>query len=203
MKTITSEIGRSGGFGNIGFDHHHHDQLISSSPIMWASPQNSHILALIRSTQNPNPNPSTLLSNSVKEEGGMMGTHLLTEPTLGLDSISQFPSSLGLCSPFWKNSTQNQAQQNGFSTVGEAQNSGIQELYQRLRSTTGNYYSTDTSGAAIVLSNVAATSSNSNPSSTILESAPVVGGSGELGYCWNNPPFSSWSDLSTTSGAYP
>jgi hypothetical protein len=105
-----------------------------------------------------------------------------------LDPISQVPS-LGLCSPFWKS---NQHQQNGF-TVGEAQNSGIQELYQRLRSST-NYYSDNPS--AIVLSNVATSSSTST--STILESAPVAGG--ELGY-WN--PAFSWSDLPTTNGAYP
>ncbi|XP_011039231.1 PREDICTED: dof zinc finger protein DOF1.1-like isoform X2 [Populus euphratica] len=192
MKTMASDIGRSG-FGN-GFEHE-----LSSSPIMWASPQNSHILALLRATQNPNPNPSTL-SNSifVKEEGGLIGNQFISEPgvgtaalnarTVGMDPISQVPS-LGLCSPFWKN---NQHQQNGF-TVVEAQNSGIQELYQRLRSST-NYYTDNPS--AIVLSNVATSSSTST--STILESAPVAGG--ELGY-WN--PAFSWSDLPTTNGAYP
>ncbi|XP_061948920.1 dof zinc finger protein DOF2.4-like [Populus nigra] len=190
MKTMASDIGRSG-FGN-GFEHE-----LSSSPIMWASPQNSHILALLRATQNPNP---STLSNSifVKEEGGLIGNQFISEPgvgtaalnarTLGLDPISQVPS-LGLCSPFWKS---NQHQQNGF-TVGEAQNSGIQELYQRLRSST-NYYTDNPS--AIVLSNVGTSSSTST--STILESAPVAGG--ELGY-WN--PAFSWSDLPTTNGAYP
>lgn len=191
---MASDIGRSG-FGN-GFDHD-----LPSSPILWAAPQNSHILALLRATQNPNP--STLSNSiSVKEEGGMIGTHMITEPTVAthalnartlcLDSINEVPS-LGLCSPFWKNS-QHQAQQhqqNGF-TVGEAQNSGIQELYQRLRSST-NYY---TDNAAVVLSNVPSSSTSS--SSTVLESAPL--GGGELGY-WN--PAFSWSDLPTTNGAYP
>ncbi|EEF40024.1 zinc finger protein, putative [Ricinus communis] len=198
MKTMVSEIGRSS-FGNV-FDH----ELPSSSPIMWASPHNSHLLTLLRANHNPNPN-STTLSNSlgVKEETGcMIGTQMMAETTgatgalnartLGMDHLSQVPS-LGLCSPFWKNS-QNQAQhhqQNGF-IVGEAQNSGIQELYQRLRSSTNTYY---TDNSSVVLSNVG---SSSTSSSNILESSPVAGG--ELGY-WN--PTFSWSDLPTTNGAYP
>ncbi|KAJ6413060.1 hypothetical protein OIU84_005964 [Salix udensis] len=135
-----------------------------------------------------NPNPSTL-RNSIS----VIGNHMISEPaaetapwnarTLGLDPISQVSSS-----PSWKS---NQHQQNGF-TVGEAQNSGIQELYQRLRSST-NYYTDNPS--AIVRSNVTIPSSTS---STILGSAPVAGG--ELGY-WN--PAFSWSDLPTTNGAYP
>ncbi|KAG5241357.1 dof zinc finger protein [Salix suchowensis] len=193
MKTMASDIGRSG-FGN-GFEHE-----LSSSPIMWASPQNSHILALLRATQNPNLNPSTLSNSiSVKEEGVFIGNQFISDQpgvgtaalnarTLGFDPISQVPS-LGLCSPFWKS---NQHQQNGFA-VGEAQNSGMQELYQRIRSST-NYYTDNPS--AVVLSNVATSSSTST--STILESAPVAGG--ELGY-WN--PAFSWSDLPTTNGAYP
>ncbi|XP_021274119.1 dof zinc finger protein DOF5.1-like [Herrania umbratica] len=196
MKTVASEIGRSG-LGN-GFDHE-----LQSSPILWASPQSSHLLALLRTTQNPNPNT---LSNpvSIKEEVSLLGSHMMNEPaavstgalnarTLGLDPLSQVPS-LGLCSPFWKNS-QHQAQQhqqnNGF-LPGEVQSTGIQELYQRLKSS-ASYYS---DSSAVVLSNVASSSS----SSSILESAPVAGG--ELGY-WNPVFSSSWSDLPTTNGAYP
>lgn len=195
MKTVASEIGRSG-FGN-GFDHE-----LPSSPIMWASPQNSHILTLLRATHNSNPNSSTL-SNSlaVKEEGCMIGTYLIGEPTvatgalnartLGLDPLAQVPS-LGLCSPFWKNSQHQaqQQQQTGFIAC-EAQNSGIQELYQRLRSST-NYYC---DSSTVPLGNLA---SSSTAASTILESSPVAGG--ELGY-WN--PTFSWSDLPTTNGACP
>ncbi|KAJ6413059.1 hypothetical protein OIU84_005964 [Salix udensis] len=142
--------------------------------------------ALLRATLNPNP---STLRNSIS----VIGNHMISEPaaetapwnarTLGLDPISQVSSS-----PSWKS---NQHQQNGF-TVGEAQNSGIQELYQRLRSST-NYYTDNPS--AIVRSNVTIPSSTS---STILGSAPVAGG--ELGY-WN--PAFSWSDLPTTNGAYP
>ncbi|XP_011009268.1 PREDICTED: dof zinc finger protein DOF1.1-like [Populus euphratica] len=193
IKTIASEIGRSG-FGN-GFDHE-----LSSSPIMRASPQNSHIFALLRATQNPNPN-TPCNSISVKQDGFLIGKHMISEPAvetaalnariLGLDPISQV-SSLGLCSPSWKS---NQHQQNRF-TVGEAQNSGIQELYQRLRSSTN--YNTD-NPSAIVLSNVTTSSSTStSTSSTILESAPVAGG--EFGY-WNQA--FSWSGLPTTNGPYP
>ncbi|KAJ6919526.1 dof zinc finger protein DOF2.4 [Populus alba x Populus x berolinensis] len=193
IKTIASEIGRSG-FGN-GFDHE-----LSSSPIMRASPQNSHIFALLRATQNPNPS-TPCNSISVKQEGFLIGKHMIREPAvetaalnariLGLDPVSQ-ASSLGLCSSSWKS---NQHQQNRF-TVGEAQTSGIQELYQRLRSST-NYYTDNPS--AIVLSNVTTSSSTStSTSSTILESAPVAGG--EFSYL--NQAF-SWSGLPTTNGAYP
>ncbi|KDP31874.1 hypothetical protein JCGZ_12335 [Jatropha curcas] len=192
MKTMVSDIGRSS-FGN-GFDHHE----LSSSPIMWASPQNSHLLTLLRATHNPNPSSNTLSNSLPVKEEGVMGTHLLTEQTtalnprtLGLDPLTQVPS-LGLCTPFWKNS-QNQAQQHQQTAVGEAQNSGIQELYQRLRSST-NYYTDNNSH--VILSNVG--SSSTSTSSTILESSPVAGG--ELGY-WN--PTFSWSDLPTTNGAYP
>ncbi|XVF59494.1 hypothetical protein PTKIN_Ptkin07bG0280300 [Pterospermum kingtungense] len=197
MKTVVSEVGRSS-LGN-GFDH----ELQSSTPMLWASPQSSHLLALLRTTENPNPN--TLSSPvSIKEEASLHRSHVVNEPvvatgalnarTLGLDPLSQVPS-LGLCStPFWKNNQHQQAQNNGGFLVGEVQNTGIQELYQRFKPSS-SYYSDHSS--ALVLSNVASSSSSS-----ILESAPVAAG-GELGY-WN-PAFSSssWSDLPTPNGAYP
>ncbi|XVF15621.1 hypothetical protein REPUB_Repub09cG0170000 [Reevesia pubescens] len=196
MKTVVSEIGRSG-LGN-GFDHE-----FQSSPFLWASPQSSHLLALLRTTQNPN----TLSTNpvSIKEEVSLLGSHVMNEPavatgsvnagTLGLDPLGQVPS-LGLCSPFWKNSqAQQQQQNNGSFLLGEVQNTGIQELYQRLK--LSSTYCSDHS-SALVLSNVGSSSSSS---SSILESAPIAGG--ELGY-WNPAFSSSWSDhLPTTNGAYP
>ncbi|XVF61884.1 hypothetical protein PTKIN_Ptkin08bG0170300 [Pterospermum kingtungense] len=207
MKTVVSEIGRSS-LGNGGFDHE-----LQSSPILWASPQSSHLLALLRTTQNPNPN--TNLSNpvSIKEEVSLFGSHVINEPvatgalnarTLGLDPLSQVPS-LGLCSPFWRNSQHQpqQQQQNSGFLLGEVQNTGIQELYHRLKSSSSSssYYS---DSSAVVLSNVVSSSScSSSLSSSILESAPVAAG-GEL--CYWNPAFSSpWSshDLPTTNGAYP
>lgn len=240
---VSSEIGRGSGFGSTGpgFDHD-----LSSSPILWGSPQNSHLLALLRSAhQNPNPNPnpnplcSGITSLSVKEEGGsgngMIGSHIISNSTtesavsngtvnlgrsLGLDPLGQVPS-LGLCSSLWRSSSNNsqnhhhqppQTSYNGF-TLGEAaqSNSGIQELYQRLRlssSSSANYYNDQT---AVVLthhhvgsnsSHSASSSANSASTTTsILESAPV-GGGGELGF-WNNQVF-PWSDLpTTTNGAYP
>ncbi|KAF3438895.1 hypothetical protein FNV43_RR17170 [Rhamnella rubrinervis] len=203
MKMVATEFGRSG-FGG-GFDHE-----LSSSPILWGSPQNSHLLALLRSsstTQNPNPN-SLCNSVSVKDESGMIGSHMVNESaiangtlngrSLGLDPLSQQVTSLGLCSSFWRNNNHNPPpphQQNGF-VLGEVQNNGIQELYQRLRSSSANYY---TDHSAVVLTNVASSSSTSSTTTSILESAPV--GGGELGY-WN--PTFSWSDLPTsTNGAYP
>ncbi|XP_039061290.1 dof zinc finger protein DOF3.4-like isoform X2 [Hibiscus syriacus] len=200
MKTLVSDIARSG-HGN-GFDHE-----LQSNPILWASPQSSHLLALLRTTQNPNSN--TLSANIKDEKMSLLGSHVMSEPavgstgalnarTLGLDPLSHVPS-LGLCSSLWRNN-QHQAQQqqhnynnNGSFILGEVQNTGIQELYQRLKSSS-NYYS---DSSAVVLSNVGSSSSSS---SSILEPAPIAGG--ELGY-WN-PAFSySWSDLPTTNGAYP
>lgn len=196
MKTISSEIGRSS-LGS-GFDPE-----LPSSPILWGSPQNSHILAFLRATQNPSPNPSPLCNSvNVKEEGNMVGSPMLTEPavatsglnarTLGMDPLGQVPS-LGLCSSFWRNNQHHAIaqQQNGF-VIGEVQNSGIQELYQRLRASTGYY----PDHSPVALSNVQASTPSS--SSSILEASSLSGA--ELGY-WN--PTFSWSDLPTTNGAYP
>nr|QPM65703.1 Dof transcription factor [Betula platyphylla]QYF06646.1 Dof [Betula platyphylla] len=195
MKTMSShEIGRSGGGlgSTTGFD----PDLPSASPILWGSPQNSHLLALLRATQNPNPNPNHLPNSlNVKEEGNMVGSHMMsTEPTartsLGFDPLGQVPS-LGLCSSFWRNNQLQTQPQNGF-VVAEVQNSGIQELYQRLRSSSTNFYADH---SPMVLGNVA---SSTSPPASILESTSVAGV--ELGY-WN--PAYSWSDLPTTNGAYP
>ncbi|KAI4314926.1 hypothetical protein L6164_027786 [Bauhinia variegata] len=197
MKTAASELGRSGLGG--GFDHE-----LPSSPVLWGSPQNSHLLALLRAGQNQNPNPSSSpLSNGValKEEGHLIGTHMVTEPllangilnarTLGFDPIGQVPS-LGLCSSFWRNNQDQPQRQNGNFMLGEHQNSGIQELYQRLRSSSANYCGEN---STMIMGNVASSSSSSL---SLLE--PVAVAAGELGY-WN--PTLSWSDLPTTNGAYP
>ena len=196
MKTVPSELGRPS-FVGVGFDHE-----LQSNSILWGSPQNPHLLALLRANQNPNPNPSLMSSAvTVKEEGNIMGTQMLTESllngrTLGFDPTGQVPS-LGLCSSFWKNNNQDQQpqQENGGFLLGEHQNSGIQELYQRLRSSSASYCSDNSS--PLFLSNMASNSSSSS-SLSILESAPPSGV--ELGY-WN--PTLSWSDLSTANGAYP
>ncbi|KAF7135906.1 hypothetical protein RHSIM_Rhsim08G0104800 [Rhododendron simsii] len=62
IKTVSSEGGKpvfGGGF----------DQEIPVNPALWASPaQNSHLLALLRATQSPNPNPSPL-SNFIGSMG--------------------------------------------------------------------------------------------------------------------------------------
>lgn len=107
--TLSCEIGKLGFEGYNG--NNNHDQLLPSNPILWPPPQNSHILALLRSTQNPNPNPSTT-------------------QTLGL----------GQFNPFWR-TNQAQGEQSGFVLGHENQNNAgmTQDLYQRLRST-GNYY---------------------------------------------------------------
>ncbi|OVA10510.1 zinc finger protein [Macleaya cordata] len=201
VKTTSSDINVKSNLGS-GFDHHHQP---TSNPILWPSPQNSHqLLALLRASSSQNPNPNCV---SVKNEGVMIGSHMGSEPAvvtsalnarnLNIDHpVGQVP--IGLCSnSFWRNNNQ----QNNNLLHGEVQNSstGIQELYQRLRSSANYYSSTDihhTQAGHHVLNNAASTSSTSL---SILDSAPVAGG--EMGY-WN-PQF-SWSDLSTTTnGAYP
>ncbi|KAK6922997.1 Zinc finger, Dof-type [Dillenia turbinata] len=217
-KPFSSEQGKSG-FGN-GFDHHD----FSSSPIIWPSPQNSHIMGLLRAVQNPNPTHMSS-SFSVDKDGLMVGSHMaghepvgaptgLNARTLGLDPLSQAPS-IGLCSSFWKNYSHQQGilqqhhqqeQQNSGFILGEAQNiSGIQDLFQRLRSSSSPHYNySENHSPAVILGNVIASpsplSSTSSTSTTILESAPISGGD-QMGL-WN--PAFSWSDLSTTNGtAYP
>ncbi|KAF5752926.1 dof zinc finger protein DOF5.3-like [Tripterygium wilfordii] len=195
IKTLATDFG-IGSSSFRGFDYHHE---LASNPISFSSPQSSHhLLSLLR--PNPNPNP-----NFVKGEGVMIGSHMMSsEPallngqTLSLDSLGQAPS-LGLCSPYWKNNSQ---QQNGVIVGQEAQDNstGLQELYQRLRSSTSTGYYTGQSVPGVP-SNVGSSSASSY--SSILEPNPAATGN-QLGYWSNNPAFSSsWSDLPTTNGAYP
>ncbi|KAK9129632.1 hypothetical protein Sjap_010119 [Stephania japonica] len=78
-------------------------------------------------------------------------------------------------------------QQSGAVLLGEIQNMGIvhQELFQRVRSLSNQYSTTDCLTQGLALSTL------NNNSSSILE--PAIGSGGEFGH-WNNQPF-SWSDL--------
>ncbi|KAF6160582.1 hypothetical protein GIB67_019522 [Kingdonia uniflora] len=158
----------------LGFDNDLYHRA-ASNPILWASPQNSHLLALLRSTPNPNPNPNSI---SIKEEGNMIGARLMS----GEDPLSM-----------WRNPQQ----QHQSLLHGDDQHSGgIQDLYQRLRSS-ANYYTGNDHLQAGGFNNVAPISS---ASSTVLDPSPISGG--ELGY-WN-PSTLSWPNLpATTNGAYP
>ncbi|XAR57830.1 hypothetical protein NMG60_11026110 [Bertholletia excelsa] len=185
FRTVSSrepgrlELNGSGGFG----------QDPGSSPVLWASPENPHLLALLRSAQNRNPHLNLNPMSAVKEESILLGNTLTSETTEAMNSRTL---GLGQFSNFWRsNQSQFVQQQNGIIFTGEAQNSGIHELYQRLRSASKSY-----PDHAQVLPNNVASSSLSSSSSTILESAPV----GELGY-WN--PTFSWSDLPTANSSYP
>ncbi|XP_068657297.1 dof zinc finger protein DOF2.4-like [Aristolochia californica] len=197
-RPAPSDVGKTG-LGGV-FDHE-----LPSSPILWPAPHNSQLLALFRAAQNPTPN-HILNSGAIKEDVGLMGSHLASDSavaTLGLnaralslDPMSQVPQvPIGLCSSFWRSNQQQQQQQlqqhnlQHSLVVGEAPNSGIQELYQRLRPST-NYY-TDNSPATF-------SNAVSSSTSSIMETAPIT--TGELGY-WSSP--FSWSDLSTANGAFP
>ncbi|KAK7367499.1 hypothetical protein VNO80_09511 [Phaseolus coccineus] len=198
MKAVASELGRPQGL---------FDQELPQTPILWGSQQNTQLMALLRATQNQNQNPNpSPVSIAVKREGNSLGSHshMVSEPllangllnstrtSLGYDGVGELPS-LGLFSSFWRNNQdQNQQQSNGF-VLGEQQSGGVQELYHKLRSSSSvNYCGSDNS--PVFLGNMASSSSLSN----ILESSSVSGS--EFG-CWN--PTLSWSDLPTTSGAYP
>ncbi|XP_022132558.1 dof zinc finger protein DOF5.1-like [Momordica charantia] len=202
MKTLSSEIGRVGFGGGGLFDH----ELISPTQILWGSPQNSHLLAILRSAaQNQNPNPNNLAAV-------VPGSHVITEPpppaattpfharTMSFDPAANHLPSLGLCSSYWRNNqSQTQVQQhNGYGHGGGDQlhcgggGGGIQELYQKLRSSSTNYFMDHP--ASVGVTNNAGTTA-----AAILEAAPV--GGGETGY-WN--PAFSWSDVhASANGSYP
>ncbi|WVZ13145.1 hypothetical protein V8G54_017675 [Vigna mungo] len=194
MKAVASELGRPQGL---------FDQELPQTPILWGSPQNTQLMALLRATQsqnqnqnqnsNPNPNPS-LVSIAVKVTESFLPNGLLnsTRTGLGYDGVGELPS-LGLCSSFWRNNqNQNQQQSNGF-VLGEQQSNGVQELYHKFMSSSSVHYC-GSDNSPVFLGNMPSSSSLSN----ILESSSVSGS--EFG-CWN--PTLSWGDLPTTSGAYP
>ncbi|XP_004509179.1 uncharacterized protein [Cicer arietinum] len=217
MKMVASEfIGRS--VHGQGFDLEH--MVPPTSQILWGSPQNSHLLSLLRSNQTQNPNPNHVTTKE-EENINLMGSssshsHMMTsEPLISNMLVNQRTTGglvnsydgVGhvLCNPFWRNN------QNGNFVLGEQQhqhhhqNSEIHQLYQKLRSSTSsssgnnnnNNYCSEISGAPVFLGNVA---TNSSSISNILETTFSVGGGGELGY-WN--PTLSWSDLQTTNGSTP
>lgn len=187
---VSSELGRSG-FIN-GFEH----EFNPNNPILWSGPpQTSHLLSLLRATQNPNLNPN-FASNSVthmKDQGFMVGSNM---GSLGFEPLGTQAPSLGLCSNLWRNNQQNQhEQQLGImNTDHEAQNPDDNNRYQRLRS---NYYNQDQSTPLMMGGNVVNTSSSTS-TSAILDSAPVLA-SGEQGF-WNQTL--QWSDLPAANGAY-
>ncbi|XP_075507945.1 uncharacterized protein LOC142544793 [Primulina tabacum] len=195
LKTFSSEMGKAAFFS--GFEH---ADAFTQSPILWATPQNSHILSLLRANQNPNPNP---LSNPGKEEVGLFGSHLVTDCSisnggfhsraLGFDPLGpiQVPS-IGLSNSFHRDN-QHQAQASQAFILGEVQNNGIQDLYQKLRSSTNIYPEI---APQVILGSMVSSSSSS---STIFESAPIAGA--EIGFC--NSTIYWPTDLPTTNGAYP
>ncbi|KAI3893850.1 hypothetical protein MKW92_027165 [Papaver armeniacum] len=215
------------------FDHHNQTNPILWSSSASPQNSSQQLLALLRSassySQNTNPNPSNNCHvSAVKDEAGfMMGSFMgctsesslntttssLNTKTLNIDPLlGHQVNPIGLCgnSSFWRNNQQQNnylLQQDNNNNNNEVRNdntSGIQELYQRLRSSTNYYNSNTTDHTSGLFMNINIGSSTPSPSS-ILESAPVasVSGVGDMGYSWMNPQF-SWSDLPTaTNGAFP
>ncbi|XP_073157529.1 uncharacterized protein [Henckelia pumila] len=204
LKSFSPEMGKAAFFS--GFDQQADHAFSTQSPILWATPQNSHILSLLRANQNPSPNP---LSNPGKEDqGGFFGSHLVTDCSipnggfhsraLGFDTLGpiQVPS-IGHSNSFHRHNIQLQeAQPNQPIILGEVQNNGIQELYQKLRSST-NFYP-DNAPPLILGSMVSSASS----SSSIFESAPIAAGA-EMGFCNSTISWPTDLHLPTTNGAYP
>ncbi|KAI3887838.1 hypothetical protein MKX03_015471 [Papaver bracteatum] len=225
----SSENNRNG----FEFDHHSQTNPILWSSSASPQNSSQQLLALLRSassySQNTNPNPNNNChASAVKDEAGfMMGSFTgctsesalnTTASSLNTKTLNINPllghqvNPIGLCgnSSFWRNNPQQNnylLQQDNNNNNNEVRNdnaSGIQELYQRLRSSTNYYNSNTTDHTSGLFMNINIGSSTPSPSS-ILESAPVasVGGVGDMGYSWMNPQF-SWSDLPTaTNGAFP
>ncbi|XP_010941851.1 uncharacterized protein [Elaeis guineensis] len=220
-KPASTDLLARSGIGG-GLEHE-----LPSGPILWASPHTSHLMALLRATsvQNPNPNTHsspTLNSVRIKEDGAMIGTCLAADKVsilqsqgLSLDPLGQLPISSN--GALWRNSNQyayqqqpqpQQMQQHSSMFLGEMPSSGIQELYQRIKSSAN--YCNDQLQA--VMSNVGCLDSTSSSATTtmtttmgtstatsILEPIPLSAG-GEFNY-WN--PALNWSDLPTTNGSFP
>ncbi|KAK9136217.1 hypothetical protein Syun_015547 [Stephania yunnanensis] len=102
VKSGSTDIIKS----TLGFDH---DQ--SPNPILWASPHNSHLLALLRATtQNPNPNPNSVI---IKEEGSLLASTINGSSHLNSSTSSSSEAAvmalnssdlpIGLCSTSWRN----------------------------------------------------------------------------------------------------
>ncbi|KAJ0754212.1 putative transcription factor C2C2-Dof family [Helianthus annuus] len=194
---VSSELGKTS-FIN-GFEHE-----FNPNPILWPGPpQTSHLLSLLRATQNPNPNFASNPLTHMKDQGFMVGSNMGNN-SLGFEPLGQTQtqtqtSSLGLCSSLWRNNQVNHLGQQNHHEQGMIMNTGHEvQQNQRLRSSyPGNFYHHDQTGPLILGSNVGNTSSTST--STILDSAPVLA-SGELGF-WNQTL--PWSDLAAANGAYP
>ncbi|KAG7034360.1 Dof zinc finger protein DOF1.7, partial [Cucurbita argyrosperma subsp. argyrosperma] len=198
MKTLSSEILGRVGFGTgSALDH----EIMSPTQILWGSPQNSHLLSILRSaTQNQNPNPNNLVGSHVSNDPPATAAATATATpfharTMGFDPATHI-SSLGLCSSYWrKNQSQVHPQQNGIPHGGGDQvqggAGGIQELYQKLKSSSSNYFSNGQQGSVGV---------TNGGTAAMLEAAPVGGGE-TTGY-WN--PAFSWSDVHASANeAYP
>ncbi|KAK9109010.1 hypothetical protein Sjap_017070 [Stephania japonica] len=218
VKSGSTDIIKS----TLGFDHEQ-----SPNPILWASPHNSHLLALLRASQNPNPNPNSVI---IKEEGSLASTigssHLnsstsSSDAVMALNARPNISSDLpiGLCSTSWRNlnlnnhhqqqvqyhhQQQQQQYHHGLLSTSEVQNSssGLHELYQRLRSASSNYQTDHHHHQSPTL--LTNNSFYSSSPSMALDPSPMISGADHLAGYWN-PAFSSsaWSNLSTTNGAFP
>ncbi|KAL3833379.1 hypothetical protein ACJIZ3_008115 [Penstemon smallii] len=179
-SSVSQDMSKSGLFN--GYEHVE----LPQNPILWATPHNSHLLSLLMPNQNPNPNPNHLQNHdSMKEESLMFGSSHLSsnggqqnDRALGFESLGpiQVPS-IGLSNSFYRNQG---------IMVGEVQNHGLQELYQRLKSST----------------NIIGSASSTSASAFLESAAPPVAANHEFGL-WN--PTLSWTtDLPTsTHGAFP
>ncbi|XP_073004981.1 uncharacterized protein [Typha latifolia] len=184
--------------------------LFQSAPLFWANAQNTaHLMSLLRANTNTNTNSNsnTILSSvRAKEDGGILGIG-----SLNAQSLSLYPSI-----PY----SYNPPTQSGRDL--DVAGSGMHELYQVIKSNSGNNYYNDqlqamignggcfgssrTSSCSSIDTSLVSTSSamvgnttTATATPSILEPIPFMGGD-QFG-CWNHA--ASWADLSTTNGAFP
>lgn len=129
FKAPAREIGKSGFLSGV----EHQLSSSSSNPLLWASPQNSHLLSLLRANHNQNSN-SNLNSNSNSA------------------AVSIKPEEIVMSS----GGARGQVSSASYLT-GEGQNSGVQDFYQKVRSFT-NFYP---DAPPVVVGNVVSSSSSS------------------------------------------
>ncbi|CAM8912306.1 unnamed protein product [Rhodiola kirilowii] len=208
------------GLGNIGSLDPQESSSSLHHPVLWPSPpqpQTSHLLAFLRTAhhQNTNPGPqSHLISSSTLQSSNQAAGHeftplnLLSGQTAPLSGVLDYP-----CSSFLRNSNVNQTLITQHQQVGQqlaggvVQNSGIQELYQRLKlSTNSNNTNSYSSGggnnkhndAHVVLGNGSVSAPSSSPATSTrpaLESTspPLTACGGSDSGLWSIPAgYSTW-----------
>lgn len=192
---LSSEFGRRGLIGNV------FDQDLASSQMFWPSPQNSHILALLRAAQNPNPNLNTNMPSAltIKSEGMMMRNEdiRMMSPLMSVGSRGSEPyNNHASTDPYDSFKKNIQCLQHGI-LPREVQSSTIQP-----RPVSSSTYAYGNHPAAMVLTNNFGSNSSSSAtsSSSIFEPSPVNHAGSDMSFINTSL---SWANHSASHGAHP